>query len=129
MTIDELKQKCIEADWSTEVVCSFKKLKENKELLKYVGIYILTDGDEVVYIGSAYVRCLRERLLQYQQKRGSGNRNLYKDLIDSGKTTEKLAYKYITSLTIHAIKNESLEYVLIQKCDTAVNFVGKDKVN
>ena len=128
MTIDELKQKCIEADWSTEVVCSFKELKENKDLLKYVGIYILTDGDEVVYIGSAYTRYLRKRLLQYQQKLGSGNQNLYDDLIESGKTDEENAYDYIISLTIHAIKDKSLEYVLIQNCDSAVNFVGKDAV-
>ena len=78
---------------------------------------------------SAYVRCLRERLLQYQQKFGSGNKNLYKDLIDSKKTTKTHAHNYIISLTIHAIKDESLEYVLIQKCDSAVNFVGKDKAN
>ena len=128
MTIDELKHKCAEADWSTEVVCSFKELKENKNLLKFVGIYILTNGNEVVYIDSAYTRCLRERLLQYQQKFGSGNKNLYNDLIESGKTDEENAYDYIISLTIHAIKDKSLEYVLIQNCDSAVNFVGKDAV-
>ena len=129
MTIDELKQKCTEADWSTEVVCSFKELKENKKLLKFVGIYILTNGNEVVYIGSAYTRCLRERLLQYQQKFGSGNKNLYKDLIDSRKTSKRCARNYIINLTIHAIQDESLEYILIQKCDSAVNLVGNNKAN
>ena len=129
MTIQDLKNSVTTANWNTEKVCTFKELKENPELLKFTGIYILTDGDEVVYIGSAYTRYLRERLLQYQQKLGSGNKNLYNDLIESGKTTKSLAFDYITSLTIHAIQDESLEYVLIQKCDSAVNFVGKDKAN
>ena len=129
MTIQDLKNSVTTANWNTEKVCTFKKLKENPELLKFTGIYILTDGDEVVYIGSAYTRYLRKRLLQYQQKLGSGNQNLYNDLIESGKTTKSLAFDYITSLTIHAIQDESLEYVLIQKCDSAVNFVGKDKAN
>ena len=129
MTIQDLKKSVTTANWNTEIVCAFKELKENNKLLKFTGIYILTEGDEVVYIGSAYTRYLRERLLQYQQKLGSGNKNLYNDLIESGKTTESLAFDYITSLTIHAIQDESLEYVLIQKCDSAVNFVGKDKAN
>jgi hypothetical protein len=129
MTIQDLKKSVTVANWNTEKVYTFKELKENKELLKFTGIYILTEGDEVVYIGSAYTRYLRERLLQYQQKFGSGNKNLYKDLIDSGKTTKGRAHNYIINLTIHAIQDESLEYILIQKCDSAVNLVGNDKAN
>lgn len=129
MTIQDLKKLVTTANWNTEEVYTFQELKENNKLLKFTGIYILTEGDEVVYIGSAYTRCLRERLLQYQQKFGSGNKNLYNDLIESRKTTKAHAHNYIIKLTIHAIKDESLEYVLIQKCDSAVNFVGKDKAN
>ena len=129
MTIQDLKNSVTTANWNTEEVYTFQELKENNKLLKFTGIYILTKGDEVVYIGSAYTRCLRERLLQYQQKFGSGNKNLYNDLIESGKTTKGRARNYIINLTIHAIQDESLEYILIQKCDSAVNFVGKDKAN
>lgn len=126
MTIQELKKEYEKVDWSTETVCSFKDLKDDSNLLKFTGVYLLTEGDEVVYIGSAYARYLRKRLLQYQQAPNSGNYTLYKDLIDAGKTKESEAYNYITGLTIHAIKDESLEYLLIQKCPSAVNLIGKD---
>lgn len=126
MTIEELREVYKEARWDTEVECTFKELKENTNLLKFTGVYILTEGNEVVYIGSTYTRYLRKRLLQYQQAKNSGNSTLYNDLIDAKKTTPSDAYNYITNLTIHAIQDESLEYILIQKCPSAVNLVGKD---
>ena len=126
MTIQKPKELHNKARWDTEIVCTFKELKEDTNILKFTGVYILTEGDEVVYIGSAYTRYLRKRLLQYQQSKNSGNATLYNDLIDAGKTTEKDAYTYITNLTIHAICDESLEYLLIQNCPNAVNLVGKE---
>lgn len=38
MTIDELKHKCTEADWSTEVICSFKNSKKTKFKQKGNGV-------------------------------------------------------------------------------------------
>ena len=107
--------------------CLFSLLKENTKLFLYPGIYVLADQDEeVVYIGSAYARNLRSRLLQYQQKRGSGNSTLFKDLIDGGKTTKDNARNYILSLKIYSFKDESLEYILICNTDGVVNIAGND---
>ena len=126
MKIDELKQKCSELNSKTIEMCKLSEVKKNKDKFKYRGVYILTDEEgEIVYIGSAYVRNVRERLMQYQQSKNSGNSTLYKDLIDGGKCKEDEAEKYIKSLTAHAFQDNSLEYRLIENCETAVNISGK----
>ena len=40
----------------------------------YRGVYILYDSDdEIVYVGSAYVRPIKERLKQYLSEKDTGN--------------------------------------------------------
>lgn len=108
--------------------CLFSEIKDKNELFLYKGLYVLVDSnDEVVYIGSSYVRNLRSRLLQYQQKRNSGNRTLMNDLVEGNKTTKLNAHRYIKTLTIYTFEDESLEYKLIENTDGVVNIIGNSK--
>lgn len=108
--------------------CLFSELKEKKNTFLYSGIYVLVDqNDEVIYIGSSYVRNLRSRLLQYQQTYNTGNKTLINDLVEANKTTESDANEYIKSLTIYAFEDKSLEYELINMTEGVVNFIGKNK--
>lgn len=129
MTIDELmskteilKDKTFETAYIGEITN-----KENSHKFKYPGIYILTDkNDGIVYIGSAYARNLRDRLMQYHQTRNSGNNSLYLDLIDAGLASEENAYNYILSLKINAYESYSDEYKLIEIAGVSiVNKMGK----
>ena len=44
-------------------------IKEDTKDLKFPGVYFLVDENEkIVYIGSSYVRTVRIRVMQYQQK-------------------------------------------------------------
>jgi hypothetical protein len=107
MTIEELKSKdeCSKYNWNEMKTCSFEDLKNNTLLLKFPGIYILTDNEnDVVYIGSAYVRFLRKRLLQYQQAPNTGNASLRQDLVDAEKATEENVCDYIKGLTIMLLR-------------------------
>lgn len=71
-------------------------IKEDTEVFKFLGVYILVDENEkIVYIGSSYVRTVRIRVMQYQQKRGTGNDDLYCDLINAKFTDEVNAESYI----------------------------------
>ncbi len=127
MTIDELKQNELIVGKTIET-SKLSELKNgvNKTKFKYPGVYILVDKDnEVVYIGSAYARNIRDRLLQYQQTKNTGNSTLYSDLIDGKKCVESNAEEYIKSLTAYGFKDESTEYKLIQACKSAVNIAGK----
>ena len=129
MTIEELKKKTggllVDKTFETCKLSNIKD-KENSKKFKYCGVYILTDdGNQIVYIGSSYVRTVRERLLQYQQEKGTGNYTLHKDLIDGRKCLEINAIEYIKSLTANAFFDESLEYKLITMADGVVNITGK----
>lgn len=119
MTINELKELHPELKEKEEEYVAFSKLKENKKCLQYSGVYILTDGDEVIYIGSSYARKLRDRLMQYQRNNDSGN-TLKKDLIDMGKITAEDAVGFIEKLTIHGFMDESLEYKLIKTAELEI---------
>lgn len=105
------------------------KNQENKDKFKYQGVYILVDSsnDEVIYVGSAYARFVRKRLLQYQEKKNTGNSSLYLDLIENSVTISESAESYIKSLTVYSFKDESLEYKLINMIDSLANKVGNDK--
>ena len=103
--------------------------KENlawKKNFNYQGIYILcNDQDEVMYIGSAYVQTVHERLLQYTSSKDTGN-SLIEDIKAMGFASDiQTAMEYIKNLRIYAFKNDSLEYKLIRKADIGiVNKVG-----
>lgn len=127
MTIKELMSKTeILNDKNCETAL-MKEIKDKKNLFQYPGVYILTDeNDEIVYIGSAYARNLRDRLMQYQQQRNTGNNSLYLDLIDAGITSEENAYSYILSLKINAYESYSEEYELIKIANISIiNKMGK----
>lgn len=126
MKFNDLKNHDLLKDKEISEYCKLGEITEscNKDKFKYRGVYILVDNDDVVYIGSAYARNVRDRLLQYQQTQNSGNSSLYSDLIEGNKCTKDVAYKYIKSLTAYAFYDESLEYKLIKCCDSAVNIAG-----
>lgn len=87
-----------------------------QENFGFPGIYILCDGDEVVYVGSAYARNIHDRLLQYTHdpKTDSGN-TLVKDIMDIKEMSEHEAIEYIKTLKVYAFENISLEYKMIAK--------------
>lgn len=126
MKFADLKNNELLKDKEISDDCKLGEITEshNKDKFKYRGVYILVDNDEVVYIGSAYARNVRDRLLQYQQNKNSGNSTLYSDLVDGNKCTEDDVKEYIKSLTAYAFPDESLEYKLIKCCDSAVNIAG-----
>lgn len=90
MKFDELKNHDLLKNKEISEYCKLGEIKKshNKDKFKYRGVYILVDNDEVVYIGSAYARNVRDRLLQYQQNKNSGNSTLYSDLIAGNKCTK-----------------------------------------
>ena len=97
-----------------------------KKNFNYQGIYILCNQqEEVVYIGSAYVQTVHERLLQYTSSKDTGN-SLVKDIIDMGYAGDiPTAMEYIKNLRIYAFPNDSLEYKLIKATNIGiVNKVG-----
>ena len=111
--------------------CQINTLKNpcNKNKFKFAGVYVLVDeDDEVVYIGSAYCRNIRERLLQYQQGPNTGNSSLRKDFIDAKKADDNNVLDYIQSLKAYAYEDESLEYRLIAGTDSVVNLVKSDNL-
>ena len=86
-----------------------------KRNFEFQGIYILCDGDEVVYVGSAYARTIHERLLQYTHdpENDTGN-TLVKDIMDFYIKTKEEAIDFIKTLKVYAFEDRSLEYRMIQ---------------
>lgn len=134
MKIDELIS-IAQKQYPQEEIPSVEVLKKESVLLKkenlswkdnfnYQGIYILcNEKDEVVYIGSAYVRTVHKRLLQYTSSNDTGN-SLITDIIYMGLAKGKSdAMEYIKNLRIYAFPNDSLEYKLIK--ETKIGIVNK----
>lgn len=104
--------------------------------LDFVGVYILYDpnkNDEVVYIGSAYARTIKERLSQYISEKDTGNtliHSIYKKDYSANKvngitgTQRKEIIKKIKSFKIKAIQHRDLEYQLIQEANPKYNLAG-----
>ncbi|HOA81480.1 MAG TPA: hypothetical protein PKK61_10535 [Defluviitaleaceae bacterium] len=61
--------------------------------------------------------------MQYQQKRGTGNDDLYCDLINAKFTDEANAESYIKKLKVHAYEDRSLEYKLIELAEGIANSI------
>ena len=135
MTFEELKQ-CKSGIFENKkiVESDFENISKSK-MFNMPGVYVLVEKEtqEVVYIGSAYARNLRERLLQYTRK-GSGN-TLKKDLIHINKTTSDDFGDYLKTLKIYAFEEFSSEYELLDtaglivanKAGTKKNKKGKKK--
>jgi hypothetical protein len=135
MTFEELKQ-CKSGIFENKkiVESDFENISKSK-MFSMPGVYVLVEKEtqEVVYIGSAYARNLRERLLQYTRK-GSGN-TLKKDLIHINKTTSDGFGDYLKTLKIYAFEEFSSEYELLDtaglivanKAGTKKNKKGKKK--
>lgn len=91
----------------------------------YRGVYILYDSDdEIVYVGSAYVRPIKERLKQYLSEKDTGN-SLGNSIARELCKEKKDAVEIIKKLNIIAIKNLSLEYILMEKINPKYNVNGK----
>ena len=97
--------------------------------------YIIYDGktEDVVYIGSAYARTIKERLQQYTRKSDTGNTLLHaickKDhnvakVKDITLIQKNEAIKKILSFKIKAIPHEDLEYRLIHAGNPLYNTAG-----
>lgn len=111
---------------------------EDLSKLDFVGVYIIYDPnnkDEVVYVGSAYVRTIKERLSQYIKWNDSGNTLMHafckKEYnVDKVKdiTVEqrKDAVDKIKEFKIMAISHNDLEYQLIREAQPKYNSVGID---
>lgn len=99
-------------------------IKEDTIVFKFPGVYFLVDENEkIVYIGSSYVRRVRIRVMQYQQKRGAGNDDLYCNLINAKFTDEVNAESYIKKLKVYAYEDRSLEYKLIELAEGIANSI------
>lgn len=95
------------------------KVKMNKneiEKFDYNGIYVFYDGDEVVYIGSAYLQTVEERLKQYFNN-SSGTQRVRKKIEEQGKK--------ITDFEVLVIPHIDLEYLLIKEENPRYNKKGK----
>lgn len=110
----------------------------NLSKLDFSGVYIIYDpdnNDEVVYVGSAYSRTIKERLEQYKRKNDTGNTLLHeickKDygkakVKDIGSDDRKKAIDMIMHFKIKAIQHNDLEYQLIKEANPKYNTVGND---
>lgn len=111
-------------------VCgNFKELNK----FNFKGVYVICDGDEVVYIGSAYARTIDKRLKQYICTLDSGNtlgrsvaRYLFKlkKYDKSAKTKLEKAIVKIKTFSIYAFKYSDLEYKLIEMAKPIYNKYG-----
>lgn len=112
----------------------------NLEKFDFCGVYILYKQDEndatnedVVYVGSAYSRKVKDRLAQYKEKNDTGNTLLHaickkefnvqkvKEITDDNKDK---AINIILKLKIKAIIHEDLEYQLIRRANPIYNKAG-----
>jgi len=137
MNIDELiKFLSTQGETYNWVDGNFKDLDN----FNFYGVYVIYDGDnnnEVVYIGSAYAREVKDRLEQYIHKKDTGNTLMHaiciKDMgVESVKEIKdensRKAIKQINNYKIKAIKHEDLEYKLIQKAVPKYNTAGRKKM-
>lgn len=106
----------------------------------FTGVYIIYDPEsgnknEVVYIGSAYVRTIKERLSQYIKVNDTGNTLMHaickKEYgVDKVKniTAEqrRSAVDMIKKFKIKAIRHNDLEYQLISETQPKYNSAGID---
>ena len=116
MTFEKLKQEKADVLGDKNFVISdFDNISKSDDF-NMPGVYILVEKEskEVVYIGSAYARNLKERLVQYRYN-GSGN-TLKKDLEYIGKAGQDEFKNYLSTLEIYAFEERSSEYQLL---DTA----------
>lgn len=118
------KKKIIDKTYDELAKSAVLLIKDNlshKKNFKFHGVYILTDtekDEEVIYVGSAYVRTVHERLLQYTSDKDTGN-TLIKDLIDlEFVSSPNEAVEKIKKLKVYAFKDESLEYKMIGAAET-----------
>ena len=99
------------------------KVKMNKneiEKFDYNGIYVFYDGDEVVYIGSAYKQTVAERLRQYLNN-SSGTQRVRKKIRGQGKK--------ITDFEVLVIPYIDLEYLLIKEENPRYNKNGRQTIS
>lgn len=122
MTITELFKKQMEKG-------DFKNLKT----FDFYGVYVLCDKDEIVYVGSAYVKKIKERLKQYTSEKDTGNtlgKAIAMELANTDKFDEKAREKMkeavdkISKFDIYAIRHEDLEYKLIHAAKPIYNYKG-----
>ena len=122
MTIEELFEKQMEKG-------DFKNLKT----FDFYGVYVLCDKDEIVYVGSAYVKKIKERLKQYTSEKDTGNtlgKTIAMELANTDKFDEKAREKMkeavdkINKFDIYAIRYEDLEYKLIHAAKPIYNYKG-----
>lgn len=111
---------------------------EDLSKLDFVGVYIIYDPnnkDEVVYVGSVYVRTIKERLSQYIKWNDSGNTFMHaicKKEWDVDKVKDitveqrQKAVDKIKKFKIMAISHNDLEYQLISEARPKYNSVGID---
>lgn len=111
---------------------------EDLSKLDFVGVYIIYDPnnkDEVVYVGSAYVRTIKERLSQYIKWNDSGNTLMHaicKKEWDVDKVKDitveqrQKAVDKIKKFKIMAIFHNDLEYQLISAARPKYNSAGID---
>ena len=103
-------------------------------IFDFPGVYIIYDEkDDIVYVGSAYSRNIKDRLEQYKTKSKTGNtlaNNICKldnnlkdsDMINDEQLTE--AIEIIKKFKILAIPHEDLEYKLIRENKPKYNLNG-----
>lgn len=110
----------------------------NLSKLNFVGVYIIYDPsneNEVVYVGSAYVRTIKERLSQYIKVNDTGNTLMHaickkeynvdkvKDITHEQRCD---AVDKIKKFKIRAIPHNDLEYQLISEAQPKYNSAGID---
>lgn len=112
--------------------CDFKNLDN----LDFCGVYIIynpKEKDEVVYVGSAYARPIRDRLKQYIKANDTGNSLMHaicKKDFDVSKVRDitadqkERAVKKILEFNIKAIRHNDLEYQLIHDSSPKYNTAG-----
>lgn len=125
MTISELQSKLPNFADKTLIAGDFTEIANSKNSkFKFSGIYLILDGDQIIYIGSSYVRTVKTRLKQYLGKKDTGN-TLAQNLILAKKCNDiDSAVELINKFKIQAFEIHEMEYYLIQNCTDLINQVG-----
>jgi len=111
----------VKLEWSDKVPFT----KENAMKYNEKGVYRIMDSDEnIVYIGSAYLRPIKKRLVQYFIRKDTGN-TLLKQL--KNKMRDDEIDKYYSTLYVSVYEYEDLESYLINKFKPIYNNKGKEK--
>lgn len=110
----------------------------NLSNLDFTGVYIIYDPkneNEVVYVGSAYARTIKERLSQYIKVNDTGNTLMYAICKKEYKVSKvkditldqrEKAVMEIKTFKIKAIHYSDLEYQLIKDATPKYNSAGID---